>query len=255
MKNIVDNHFVIISPVYNVLPYIEKCIMSVMNQSYKNFEYIVIEDCSTDGTREKTLELQAKHGFNVCYNPIRTESPLGNFVKGIGLSPGSKDDIIVTVDGDDWLIDDTVLEYLNEVYQDPSVWMTYGSFVSSSGKIAGMCKQLLDTRNYRRLTTWVTSHLRTIKRKLWVKIKDGDLKDYNGNYYVYYPDTAYMFPAIEMAGLQHSKFIEKVLYVYNDRSPLCSADDWKNFPERQREICKIAKEIRLKRIYPELIEL
>ena len=251
----IKNHFIVISPCYNVIPYVEKCVDSIMTQKYDDFEYMLVEDCSTDGTREKVIALQSKYCFNVCYNPERTESPLGNFVKGIDLSPGDDEDIIVTVDSDDWLIDDTVLAFLNEVYQDPDVWMTYGSFISDSGNIQGMCKPLTDTRNYRRLTTWVTSHMRTIKRKLWNKIKDADLRDHNGKYYVYYPDTAYMFPAVEMAGLQHCRFIDKVLYVYNDRSPLCSAEDWIKMPERQRKIALIAREIRMKPVYQELTKL
>ena len=97
----------------------------------------------------------------------------------------------------------------------------------------------------------MTSHPRTIKRKLWDRINKRDLLDRDGKYYVYYPDTAYMFPAIEMAGLRHSRFIDKILYVYNDISPLCSAEDWKDKRGR-RAIDAIAKEIRRKPVYPEL---
>ncbi len=250
-----ENHFVVVSPCYNTSPYIEKCVLSLMNQTYKNYEYIVVEDFSNDGTREKVINLQKEFGFKVLYNDFRRESPLENFVRGIQQMPGDPEDIIVTLDSDDWLYSNDVLAYLNEVYQDPDIWITYGDFVSASGKIKGMCKELKDTRNYRRMTTWVTSHIRTIKRKLWEKIKDKDLRDGNGKYYVYYPDTAYMFPAIEMAGLKHSKFVNRILYVYNDRSPLCSAEDWKNNPKRQVDIYKIAREIRLKPIYDELTEL
>jgi len=248
----IDNHFVVVTPAYNVAPYIEKCIMSVLNQTYRNFEYIVIDDRCSDGTTERIDRLQKEHGgFKVKKNPMRIESPLANFVQGIQLSPGDREDIIITVDGDDWLADNTVLEYLNEVYQDSEIWMTYGDFISTSGKIKGMCKQLKNTRNYRRFDKWVTSHLRTIKRKLWDKIDYNDLLDRSGKFYVYFPDIAYMFPAIEMAGLKHSKFIDKILYIYNDGSPLCSADNWENKDER-RHINAISKEIRKKHVYAEL---
>jgi glycosyltransferase involved in cell wall biosynthesis len=253
-----QNNFLIVVPSYNTAPYIRKCLESAINQTYQNFKMIVVDDACTDGTSEIIEQVQKESDtrFVLRKNPVRTESPLGNFALGISLMEGDREDIIVTLDGDDWLADKYVLQYLNLVYQDREIWMTYGSFISASGKIQGMCRQLQDTRNYRKSVSWCTSHLRTIKRKLWVKIKDGDLRDGNGKYYVYYPDAAYMFPAIEMAGLKHSKFIEKVLYVYNDLSPLCSADDWKTKDKADmREIYKISREIRMKRVYNELSEL
>lgn len=248
-----DNKFICITPVYNTLPYIEKCVMSVMNQRYANFEYIVVEDNSTDGTRHKVRKLQERYGFHAHYNPQREESPLGNFARGIELMTGHPEDIMVTIDGDDWLYDNDVLSYLNEVYQDPDVWMTYGQFVSASGKLRNTSAQLISTQDYRRQRTWVTSHIRTIKRKLWDKIDHNDIKDKNGKYYVYYPDAAYMFPAIEMAGLKHSKFVDKILYVYNDENNLCSAYDWQT--KDMTEVYKISLEIRSKKPYKELVEL
>lgn len=40
----------IILPCYNVEPYIEDCLMSILNQSFKSYEVLCIEDCSTDNT-------------------------------------------------------------------------------------------------------------------------------------------------------------------------------------------------------------
>ena len=38
----------IITPVYNAEKYLEETILSVINQSYKNWELLLIDDCSTD---------------------------------------------------------------------------------------------------------------------------------------------------------------------------------------------------------------
>ena len=43
----------IIVPVYNCEEYIEKCIDSILHQTYQNFELIVINDGSKDNTLEK----------------------------------------------------------------------------------------------------------------------------------------------------------------------------------------------------------
>ena len=42
----------IITPVYNAEKYLEETILSVINQSYKNWELLLIDDCSTDKSYE-----------------------------------------------------------------------------------------------------------------------------------------------------------------------------------------------------------
>lgn len=46
----------IIVPVYNVKPYLERCISSIVNQTYNNLEIILVDDGSTDGSREALIK-------------------------------------------------------------------------------------------------------------------------------------------------------------------------------------------------------
>lgn len=47
-----DKKVSIIIPVYNVAPYIEECLRSVDNQTYKNIEVIIVDDCGVDNSME-----------------------------------------------------------------------------------------------------------------------------------------------------------------------------------------------------------
>ena len=71
--------------------------------------------------------------------------------------------------------------------------------------------------NYRS-KPWVMSHLRTFKSHLWSSIKDEDLRDGDGNYFMTTCDLAMMFPMIEMAG-ERSRFIPNILHCYNRTNP------------------------------------
>lgn len=48
-------------PVYNVEPFIEKCLMSVINQSYRYLEIIVVDDCGQDKSMDIVYNLQNNH--------------------------------------------------------------------------------------------------------------------------------------------------------------------------------------------------
>jgi glycosyltransferase involved in cell wall biosynthesis len=49
--------FSVIIPLYNKSAYIEKCLLSVLNQTFQDFEVIVVNDGSTDDSPEKVLNL------------------------------------------------------------------------------------------------------------------------------------------------------------------------------------------------------
>lgn len=50
----------IITPTYNSLNYLDITIQSIINQTYKNWELLITDDCSTDGTWEKLKQYSHK---------------------------------------------------------------------------------------------------------------------------------------------------------------------------------------------------
>jgi glycosyltransferase involved in cell wall biosynthesis len=51
----------VIIPIYNASGYMDKCITSVMNQDFDNFELILVNDGSADNSYDKALEWEAKY--------------------------------------------------------------------------------------------------------------------------------------------------------------------------------------------------
>ena len=63
-----DQHFKIITPVFNAEEWIGKCIKSVKDQDYANFEQIIVDDCSTDNTVEEAKkEIRSDSRFKIVF--------------------------------------------------------------------------------------------------------------------------------------------------------------------------------------------
>jgi glycosyltransferase involved in cell wall biosynthesis len=90
----------VIVPAYNVEKYIDRCINSILSQDYRNFEVIIIDDCSTDNT----LNIIKKNYFNdTRVRVIQHEENLG---LGPARNTGLKNvqgQYVFFVDSDDWI--------------------------------------------------------------------------------------------------------------------------------------------------------
>jgi glycosyltransferase involved in cell wall biosynthesis len=217
-----EKPFVIISSSYKAKRFADGCLKSILNQNYKNYRVICIDDASPDGSGKELDRLikehQQGHRVQLIQNKIRV-GILENLYKAIhGCRP---DEIVVILDGDDELADSDVLATLNRAYQDSNVWMTYGQFSATSQEYVGECSQIPDEVikvNAFRSYAWVSSHLKTFYAGLFNSIKREDLQ-VCGQFFSMATDISYMFCMLEMAGF-HSKFIDQVLYRYNTASAL-----------------------------------
>src|SRR5215831_12904312 len=50
----------VLTPVYNGADFLAECIESVLSQRYRNFEYVIVNNCSTDRSLEIALEYEKK---------------------------------------------------------------------------------------------------------------------------------------------------------------------------------------------------
>ena len=229
-----EKAMVVVIPSYNNLQWYKKNLDSVLAQKYTNFRIILIDDASPDGTgpaiQQYIQEKNAQNRVTFIQNSKRVGA-LANEYKGIWLCRPSE--IVVNLDGDDWMPHNHVLEKLSQVYADPNVWVTYGQFVYHTGDMgwaAQVPTEIIEQNAFREYT-WVTTAMRTFYAGLFHKIKKEDLL-YEGQFFQMSGDLAYMFPIIEMAG-KHSRFIPDVLYVYNVGT---SINDVVKDPTKQRDL-------------------
>ena len=98
----------VIIPAFNIEKYIGRCLSSVVNQSYKNLEIIVVNDASTDSTGKIIDEYAAKDKRIIAIHKIVNEGVVSARFTGIRNSTGM---FIGFVDGDDF-IDSGMYSYL-----------------------------------------------------------------------------------------------------------------------------------------------
>lgn len=93
----------VVIPVYNVKPYLERCVNSVLRQTYKDLEIILVDDGSTDGSGELCDDIIT------CDQRIRVihqENQGLSGARNTGIRQANGDYIIFMDSDDQWLLDD-----------------------------------------------------------------------------------------------------------------------------------------------------
>ena len=97
----------VIVTVYNKKPYIRECLDSIMHQSYDNYEVIIVDDGSTDGSTEICEE------YRQCAKIIYKRNGGQTSARKEGLCASSGDGVVF-VDADDWLDEDYIEKLTSE---------------------------------------------------------------------------------------------------------------------------------------------
>ena len=98
----------IIIPLYNVAPYVEKCLLSVFKQTFSNIEVILIDDCGSDDTMKIVNRL-----LNVNKNELDIHVIQHNRNKGLSAARNTgikvaTGDYLFFLDSDDMLSEDCI---------------------------------------------------------------------------------------------------------------------------------------------------
>ena len=106
-----DNLISVIVPIYNVEKYLDRCIKSIVNQSYKNLEIILVEDGSPDKCGEICDKWKKK---DERIKVIHKENGGVSSARNVGLKYANGE-YITFVDSDDWLKDDMIEHLLKKL--------------------------------------------------------------------------------------------------------------------------------------------
>ena len=218
-----SNHFTIVILSYNNEDWVKKNLSSAINQDYDNYDIVYVEDASTDNTLNKVKEYQKqwshKKGiFKLICNKENVRA-LPNLYQAVDCAKNGS--IIVALDGDDWLVNDQVLNKLNLIYQNENTWITAGSYLESIGGMI-VRPQIPDgywNGNIRE-KHWSFSHLRTFRRELFMSIEKDDFMDSDGDFFKFTWDRVIMYPMVEMAGPEHFTPVNQIMYIYNRENPI-----------------------------------
>jgi glycosyltransferase involved in cell wall biosynthesis len=199
--------------------YIAQCLDSLQRQSYIGWEAYVTVDACKDRTYENAVCARGgDRRIHIFRNQERLFS-LCNLIRSIERSHAALEDVIVNLDGDDWLARTDALEIIAETYARQNCWVTYGSWISNvineGGQIRGLWPAYPEgTTDFRRIR-WLGTAVRTWKKWLWDLIDHRDLRDSTGRYYHVSEDQAVMLPLLEMSGTRRARHIPEALMIYN----------------------------------------
>lgn len=131
--------FSICLPVRNGMPYIEKCVQSILNQSYKEFELHILDNHSTDGTTQwlKTLEDQ-RIRLSFSDRPLSIVESWGR----IKYIPKQE---FVTLIGHDDILDPEFLLVISKLIEgnpDAALYQTGGRLIDSNDQVIRTCKRV-----------------------------------------------------------------------------------------------------------------
>jgi len=110
----------VVTPVYNGEKYLAQCIESVVAQTYENWEYVIVNNCSTDGSLEIIQRYAGQDPrIRICNND-EFLSQMQNWNRAMRqISPASK--YCKVVHADDWLFPDCLSQMVALAEAHPSV--------------------------------------------------------------------------------------------------------------------------------------
>lgn len=237
-----DYEFCIIIPNYNndhgnieEKTFLQKCIESVLNQTYKNFEIIVIDDMSTDTSVETIENYIHKDNRITLIQNTRKKYNGGSRNVGIEIAQQYRVfDYYCFLDSDDWWIDENVLQKINDNLWDCELMLLGLKMIFSDGTEQ---IKINEYDNYKDFflsdnKTWCTAWCRVIRKDKIVYFPESTLME----------DRTWAYEQADNVSLENVRNLKEVCYVWNrintinsvslKRGNMWEASMWKHIGEQ-----------------------
>lgn len=150
----------VIIPVYNVEPYLERCLESVIVQSYTNLEIIVVDDGSTDRSGAICAEFAAREPR---IKLLRQTNAGVAAARNAGLAHANGE-WIGWIDADDWV--------------EPKMFELMLHSALDSGADIAVCSRYEDYRDHRRRFGWEQTEFLNTEDALTALLENGSMKNF-----------------------------------------------------------------------------
>lgn len=224
---------------------LQRCILSIAGQIYENFTCTLIDDC---GDGRDSADYFSRLGLDPGrFRYLRSKKklwPLRSREIATDLLDASAGDVIVHLDGDDWLAHSHVLQELNKIYRNGDALATYGNAVATTdpwkksfdswtpiwmSRSWNVAQNRPDEapKEYRELAPedlkdgWAAApcspmHLRSFRYSRWLLLDRKTFRHNNGTSLRNCTDVAVMIPLLENCDPQSIVFAPDINYVYQN---------------------------------------
>ena len=237
-----DYKFCIIIPNYNNdhgniegKTFLQKCIESVLNQTYKNFEIIIVDDMSTDTSVETIENYAHKDSRIILLENKRKRYNGGSRNVGIEYAMNNLDfDYFAFLDSDDWYKDENVLKKINDNLWDCELMLLGCEMIFPDGTTQ---TKINEYDNYKDFficdnKTWCTAWGRVIRKDKIIYFPESCIME----------DRTWAYEQADNVSLENVRNLKEVCYVWNrlnttnsvslKRGSMWEASMWKHIGEQ-----------------------
>lgn len=173
----------IIVPVYNVSAYIERCIKSVMAQTYTNIECIIVDDVTPDDSIEKCVRLIAGYRGSIAFTILHHEKNRGLSAARNTGTEASTGEYVYYLDSDDEITEQCISILVEAVHKHPGVELVQGKIEAIPYRDF-YNRAVIRNIEYTEDNLWIRKHFYRLERQIplnaWDKLlKKSFLKQYS----------------------------------------------------------------------------
>lgn len=193
---------------YKGKTFLQNCIESILNQTYKNFELIIVDDCSSDTSVSTILKYKEKDKRIHLINNKRKRYNGGSRNVGIEYALNNLEfDYFCFLDSDDWWKHEKVLETINNELYDHELMLIGLELIDKSGVFM---TKLHQCDNYEDFflsdnKVWCTAWARVIRKDKIVYFCENTLME----------DRVWSYKQADNVDYDKVKILDEVCYVWN----------------------------------------